>query len=112
MKKIRDDQDYWHPVESYVGQHSEAEFSHIICPSRFDTVMKPQLEDQVGEQVIMSDTTDEDRDRSTRESSVAVEWLDPTNIVRSIVLSLMDSADHVAEWLMPRKGDEATPKKD
>ncbi len=60
----------------------------------------------------MSDTTDADRDRSTRESSVALEWLDPTNIVRSIVLSLMDSADHVVEWLMPSKGDEATPKKD
>ncbi len=45
-KKIRDDQDYWHQVESYVGQHSQVEFSHSICPSCFDTVMKPQLDDQ------------------------------------------------------------------
>jgi DNA-binding response OmpR family regulator len=45
-KKIRDDQDYWHQVESYVGQHSAVEFSHSICPSCFDTVMKPQLDDQ------------------------------------------------------------------
>lgn len=66
----------------------------------------------IGEQVIMSDTTDEDRDRSTKESSVALEWLDPSHIVRSIVLSLMDSADHVTEWLMPSKGDEATPRRD
>jgi sigma-B regulation protein RsbU (phosphoserine phosphatase) len=45
-KKIRDDQDYWHQVESYVGQHSAVEFSHSICPSCFDTVMKPQIDDQ------------------------------------------------------------------
>ena len=31
-KKIRDDQGYWQQVESYIGQHSEAEFSHGICP--------------------------------------------------------------------------------
>jgi DNA-binding response OmpR family regulator len=47
-KKIRDDQDYWHQVESYIGQRSKAEFSHSICPSCFDTVMKPQLEDHTG----------------------------------------------------------------
>ena len=31
-KKIRDDQGYWHQVEEYVQTHSEAEFSHGICP--------------------------------------------------------------------------------
>jgi len=31
-KKIRDDQGYWQQVESYVGEHSQAEFSHGICP--------------------------------------------------------------------------------
>ena len=31
-KKIRDDDGYWHQVEAYVGDHSEAEFSHGICP--------------------------------------------------------------------------------
>lgn len=31
-KKIRDDKGYWHQVESYVRDHSEAEFSHSICP--------------------------------------------------------------------------------
>ncbi|MBU1739931.1 MAG: PAS domain S-box protein, partial [Proteobacteria bacterium] len=31
-KKIRDDQGYWHQVETYVRDHSEAEFSHGICP--------------------------------------------------------------------------------
>ena len=31
-KKIRDDQGYWNAIEHYIGQHSEAEFSHGICP--------------------------------------------------------------------------------
>lgn len=31
-KKIRDDKGYWSQVESYVRDHSEAEFSHGICP--------------------------------------------------------------------------------
>lgn len=32
-KKIRDDKGYWNQVESYIGSHSEAEFSHSICPA-------------------------------------------------------------------------------
>jgi PAS domain S-box-containing protein len=31
-KKIRDDQGYWRQVEEYIREHSEAEFSHGICP--------------------------------------------------------------------------------
>ena len=31
-KKIRDDQGFWSQVEAYVSQHSEAQFSHGICP--------------------------------------------------------------------------------
>ena len=30
-KKIRDDKGYWHQIESYIRNHSEAEFSHGIC---------------------------------------------------------------------------------
>jgi PAS domain-containing protein len=32
-KKIRDDQGYWNHVEEYIEEHSEAEFTHDICPS-------------------------------------------------------------------------------
>ena len=32
-KKIRDDQGYWKQVESYIESHSEATFSHGICPA-------------------------------------------------------------------------------
>ena len=31
-KKIRDDKGYWKQIESYIRDHSEAEFSHGICP--------------------------------------------------------------------------------
>ncbi len=31
-KKIRDDRGYWNQVEAYVRDHSQAEFSHSICP--------------------------------------------------------------------------------
>lgn len=31
-KKIRDDKGYWQQVEAYIRDHSEAEFSHSICP--------------------------------------------------------------------------------
>jgi hypothetical protein len=35
-KKIRDDNGYWNQIESYIKVHSEAEFSHGICPECSD----------------------------------------------------------------------------
>ena len=43
-KKIRDDRDYWHEVETYISEHSEARFSHGICPDCRDRIVKPTLE--------------------------------------------------------------------
>jgi hypothetical protein len=31
-KKIRDDQQTWQQLEIYISSHSEAEFSHGMCP--------------------------------------------------------------------------------
>ena len=31
-KQIRDDKGYWSAVESYIGKHTEAMFSHGLCP--------------------------------------------------------------------------------
>ncbi len=31
-KKIRDDKGYWNQLEAYISEHSEADFSHGICP--------------------------------------------------------------------------------
>ncbi|MFN2452724.1 MAG: response regulator transcription factor [Pyrinomonadaceae bacterium] len=42
-KNVRDDQNYWQKVESYVSNHSEASFSHSICPQCYETVVKPDL---------------------------------------------------------------------
>ena len=41
-KKIRDDGGYWQQVEAYVSAHSEAEFTHAICPECMS-----KLEDEV-----------------------------------------------------------------
>jgi DNA-binding response OmpR family regulator len=40
-KKIRDDSGYWNQVEVYIRNHTEAEFSHGICP---DCAVKFYLE--------------------------------------------------------------------
>jgi hypothetical protein len=48
-KKIRDEQNYWHRVESYISEHAEVEFSHGICPACYTEVVQPQL-DQIGSQ--------------------------------------------------------------
>ena len=31
-KKIRDDKGYWNQIETYIKNHSEADFTHSICP--------------------------------------------------------------------------------
>lgn len=31
-KKVRDDKGYWEQIEVYIDQHSDAKFSHSICP--------------------------------------------------------------------------------
>lgn len=43
-KRIRHDGDYWQQVETYIAAHSEAQFSHGICPTCYDSVVKPELE--------------------------------------------------------------------
>jgi len=32
-KKIRDDKESWHQLEAYISSHSEALFSHGVCPT-------------------------------------------------------------------------------
>jgi len=31
-KKIRDDGGYWSQIEAYISEHSDAKFTHGICP--------------------------------------------------------------------------------
>lgn len=32
-KKIKDDEGYWNQLETYISKHSQAEFSHGLCPA-------------------------------------------------------------------------------
>ena len=42
-KKIRDDRNYWQRVETYVSAHSDARFSHGICPDCWKDVIEPEM---------------------------------------------------------------------
>jgi len=43
-KKIRDDKQYWQQVEQYVTSHTEAQFSHAICPDCYKKYIQPELD--------------------------------------------------------------------
>jgi phosphoserine phosphatase RsbU/P len=45
-KSIRDDQNYWHQVDAYLGEHSEARLTHAVCPHCWEHVVKPEFEKQ------------------------------------------------------------------
>jgi sigma-B regulation protein RsbU (phosphoserine phosphatase) len=38
-KRIRGDENYWERVESYITEHTDAKFSHGICPQCYKTVL-------------------------------------------------------------------------
>jgi DNA-binding response OmpR family regulator len=42
-KQIRDDQDYWQQIESYLNSRTGTSFSHIICPDCYESQVRPQL---------------------------------------------------------------------
>jgi CheY-like chemotaxis protein len=44
-KRIRDDQDYWQQVEAYISAHSDARFSHSICPDCYEQIARPALDE-------------------------------------------------------------------
>ncbi len=45
-KKIRDDEGYWKQIEPYITSHSEAQFSHGICPECLKKLY-PELSESV-----------------------------------------------------------------
>ena len=48
-KMIRDEQDYWQNVDSYITKHSDVAFSHSICPACYDRLVKPQFKESKGQ---------------------------------------------------------------
>lgn len=45
-KRIRDDSGYWHQVERYITDHSQASFTHGICPQCLQEIY-PEVADKV-----------------------------------------------------------------
>lgn len=43
-KKIRDDQGYWTQLETYIHQHSEADFTHGLCPDCAERLFRGYIE--------------------------------------------------------------------
>jgi hypothetical protein len=43
-KKIRNDHGYWQDVETYIHDHSDADFSHGICPECNEKYYKEFME--------------------------------------------------------------------
>ena len=41
-KKIRNDKDYWQQVDAYISDHTDAEFSHGICPECYKKLLESQ----------------------------------------------------------------------
>jgi hypothetical protein len=39
-KKIRDDEGYWNQLEKYISDHTDAKFSHGICPACYEREIK------------------------------------------------------------------------
>ncbi|HEY9449900.1 MAG TPA: PAS domain S-box protein [Gemmatimonadaceae bacterium] len=48
-KKIRDDENYWQSVESYISRHTRTRFSHGVCPSCYQREVEPQFDVLGGE---------------------------------------------------------------
>jgi phosphoserine phosphatase RsbU/P len=51
-KKVRDDKNYWHQVESYVARHVDVRFSHGVCPDCIGRLRRdlaiPEPKEKVG----------------------------------------------------------------
>lgn len=45
-KRIRDDKGYWQQIEAYIRDHSEADFSHGICPTCIKELYPEFAEDE------------------------------------------------------------------
>jgi CheY-like chemotaxis protein len=57
-KKVRDDEGYWQEVEVYIQDHSEAQFSHGICPDCVQ-ILYPELQQELDErkQIVLTALT-------------------------------------------------------
>jgi CheY-like chemotaxis protein len=59
-KKIRSDENYWEQVEDYVAQHSDAQFSHSVCPDCYEKYLKPEIDGLCEKLETESEASDDD----------------------------------------------------
>ncbi|MFY9924821.1 MAG: response regulator [Opitutaceae bacterium] len=43
-KKVRDDENYWQQIESYINERTGTEISHSVCPECYQRIVVPELE--------------------------------------------------------------------
>ena len=43
-KNIRDDQNFWQRIDSYLMEHADVMFSHGICPDCYRNIVQPKIE--------------------------------------------------------------------
>ncbi len=53
-KRVRDDSGYWKQIESYIAEHSEADFSHGICPLCLEQYY-PDIQNALVDKGVISD---------------------------------------------------------
>ncbi len=44
-KKVRLDDKSWQDLDQYISEHSDTQFSHSICPTCYETIVKPEMEE-------------------------------------------------------------------
>ena len=49
-KKIRDDKGYWNQIECYIRDHSEADFTHGLCPDCIEELYGTHYREKKGEE--------------------------------------------------------------
>ncbi len=47
-KKVRDDNNYWQQVETYLSNRTGTSFSHSVCPTCYTNKVKPQIDQICG----------------------------------------------------------------
>ncbi len=57
-KNIRDDQGYWNQIEQYIREHSEAEFTHSVCPDCAEELYGDLLREDENKDEDENDTKD------------------------------------------------------
>jgi hypothetical protein len=53
-KKIRNNHEYWQQVEGYISEHSDAKFSHGICPECYTKFVQPEMQKIETQKITMS----------------------------------------------------------